>query len=170
MATTQRHQATCRADRDVPPGRALHLIDVENLAGGPRVSPEVAATAIEHFLKAARPGPHDLTRLACNPWLYEALAFDLPDGWWTGFGHGPDGADRRLLDDLEPDGLRRRFDRLVVGSGDHYFAELAAGFRSLGGDTWVISRPSGLSATLGRAASRVLTDTGALVLPAPPTS
>lgn len=168
MATIERHQTSMRVDRDVPPGRALHLIDVENLAGGPRVSPEVAGAALAHFLTAARPGRHDLTRLACNPWLYRVLAFDLPSGWWTGPGHGADGADRRLLDGLEPEWVRRRFDRLVVGSGDHCFAELAEGFRALGGDTWVVSRPRGLSAVLARAASRVLTDNGALVLPPSP--
>ena len=69
---------TTRIDADVPEGRALHLIDVENLAGGPDVSAEVAHTAIDHYRSTACWASTDLTRVACNRWLYEKLAFDLP--------------------------------------------------------------------------------------------
>jgi len=146
-----------KTDADVPAGRTLHLIDVENLAGGPDVSTEVAHAALDDYRRSAAMGPVDLVRVACNPWLFRKLAFDLPSGWSTGFGHGPDGADRVLLDGLHPKGVCRRFDRLVIGSGDHAFAELAAGVRALGGDVWVISRRRSLSAELGRSASRALT-------------
>jgi hypothetical protein len=159
-----------KVDADVPAGRALHLIDIENLAGGPDVSAEVARAAIADYRRSAAIRERDLVRLACNPWLYRRLAFDLPAGWWTAFGHGPDGADRALLEGLEPATVCHRFDRLVIGSGDHCFTDLAAGVRALGGDAWVISRHRSLSRDLERAASRVLTDTGALVLPAEPTA
>lgn len=141
-------------DGDVPAGRALHLIDVENLAGGPDVSAEVARTAIDDYRRSAVVTPGDLVRLARNPWLYRKLAFDLPSGWWTRFGHGPDGADRALLDGLDPESVCRRFDRLVIGSGDHAFADLA---RALGGDLWVISSRRSLSSDLESSVSRAVT-------------
>jgi hypothetical protein len=149
---------TTRIDADVPEGRTLHLIDVENLAGGPHVSAEVAHAAIDHYQRTAQWQPTDLTRLACNPWLFMKLAFDLPAGGLTRFGHGADGADRALLAGLDPETVTRRFHRLVIGSGDHCFTDLAAGVRALGGDAWVISRHGSLSRDLERAASRVVID------------
>jgi hypothetical protein len=48
---------------------------------------------------------------------------------WPGalirWGRGPDGADKVLLAEADPTDVARRFDRLVIASGDHIFGALA---------------------------------------------
>lgn len=83
------------ADRDVPAGRALHLIDVENLAGGPDVSAEVARTAIDDCRRSAVVMPGDLVRLASKGHRVSSLhpraapVLRMRNGPMTGVRHAP---------------------------------------------------------------------------------
>jgi len=72
------------------------------------------------------------------------------------FGSGQDGADRALVTAarfLSADD----FNRVVIGSGDHYFVELAEHCRQLGIAVVVVSRADALSRRLAAIAGDVVT-------------
>lgn len=69
---------------------------------------------------------------------------------------GPDGADLALLDEVRDyKWVAERFHRIVIGSGDGIFAELAAALTGLGVHVGVVSRPDALSFSLGRTATTI---------------
>jgi hypothetical protein len=63
-------------------------------------------------------------------------------------GHGRDGADDALLHTCDPLRIVERYGRVVVGSGDHKFADLVLDLRDHGTLIGLVSRESGLSHTL----------------------
>jgi hypothetical protein len=71
-------------------------------------------------------------------------------------GSGPDGADMALLDVLRHEDVARRFTRVVIGSGDHVFAEEAARLAAQGVCVTVVSRRHSLSRRLAMAAREVI--------------
>jgi len=102
----------------VPAGRALHLIDIENLMGGPQAGRDAIPLATEGYLATVSMMPDDLIVVATNPhlWLPAKLA-------WPGAlvlsARGRDGADRALISQVaDVERIASRFDRLVIGSGD----------------------------------------------------
>lgn len=171
-------EARAAVDRDVPAGRALHLIDLENLLDGHHETADAAevAWAVSGFCRHADWHRDDLVVVAANPALLGRIAFDLPTGWQKVAAPGPDGADRALLRWAGPDLLRHRFHRLVLGSGDGIFSGLAEAVRALGGEVWVVASGGHLSRRLAACATTVVL-LDALVPPvgveaggAPPTS
>ena len=69
---------------------------------------------------------------------------------------GPDGADKALLDKVKDHGfIRRRYYRIVIGSGDHAFADTARMFVGYGLRVDVVSRRTALSKALLAVASSV---------------
>lgn len=98
----------------------------------------------------------DLVVVAANPALLGRIAYDLPPGWQKVAAPGHDGADRALLRWAGPDLLRHRFHRLVVGSGDGIFADLAEDVRGLGGEVWVVASGGHLSRRLAACATTVV--------------
>lgn len=145
-------------DRDVPEGRALHLIDLENLMTGAHEEAGVddAQWVVDRFCGGADWHRDDLVVLAANPALLGRVAYDLPAGWQKVAAPGPDGADRALLARADPDLVGHRFHRLVVGSGDGIFADLAQAVRDQGGDVWVVAVDGHISTRLRRCASTVV--------------
>lgn len=140
---------------DVPRDRALHLIDLENLAGDPRPARRDALALIPIYLELARWRTGDHVVVATNGWLLRQIAFDLPTGWQLRCANGPDGADRALLEVADPRHVAARYHRLVVGSGDGIFTDLVATVAASGIDTALVSRPSGLSRRLRSVAHAV---------------
>lgn len=137
-----------------PTGRSLHLIDIENLLGDPRSSePQVEAAVNAYRRKFVRPG--DQAVIAANPRM--ALAVK---GAWPGalvrVGHGKDGADHALLREAHPDDVARRFDRLVVASGDHIFEGLIMAVRARGVAALVVHRAGSASRRLRRSTRAVV--------------
>ncbi len=86
--------------------RTLHLVDLENLTGDPRAYRATALGVFERYLELARWRPGDLVYVATNPWLYKRIAWEPLVPWHLEFGHGEDGADRRLLAQAAPSGSR----------------------------------------------------------------
>lgn len=137
-----------------PAGRTCVLVDIENLVRDaeedravPVVLDQVLATlgiqASDHVIVAAGP------RLA-------AEAFhQVPRRCRLLLGHGVDGADLALLEAVEPADLARRYDRVIVASGDGIFAPLVAELGRLGVAAHVACRPGDLSARLKLAARKV---------------
>jgi hypothetical protein len=141
---------------DVGTGRTLHLLDLENLSGHPRMGRSEAVTTVHAYLDLVGFGPTDLVRLACNPDLYWVIEQDLPPDWDVRPAGGANGADRALLANVDPFLVARRFHRLVIGSGDHAFTDLALQVRALGPDVWSVSRRGSLHHELRNSVSRSL--------------
>lgn len=136
-------------------GRALHVIDIENLLrlGGDRV--DVGWLRRAYDATAAR-GCNDLARAAASTFVFKEIAHACRS--WTPLfpaGGGPDAADRRLLGDVDPAWTADRFDRVVIGSGDHAFAPLARKLGSQGVEVWAVSWHRSLSRELRQAADVV---------------
>ncbi|MBM3675192.1 MAG: NYN domain-containing protein [Actinobacteria bacterium] len=141
--------------------RSLHLVDLENLVGDPAASGPEALDALARFLAVAEWHEGDLVQLAANPGLLREVAFDLPVPCNPHAVRGDDAADAMLLSHAVPEWVAARFDRLVVGSGDHAFAPRAVAVRDLGVPVVIVSRPGSLSSALqGRGL-------GVRLLPAP---
>ncbi len=143
------------ADRWVPEGRLLHLVDVENLCGGSHVSGDSVAKAMHDYRDAVRVNSIDHVIVACSPQLVIPSHDAVPDARIL-VGRGFDGADIALIDAACVADVARRFDGVIIGSGDHIFTSVAASLRLAGVRVTVVSRQSALSASLGRVAEKVI--------------
>ena len=89
----------------------------------------------------------DVGALAFVAWVW-ARARSVP-------GYGKDGADLALLEVLQED-VARRFDAVVVASGDGVFADLVMELTGRGVHVTVVAHECALSAQLRLAASEVV--------------
>lgn len=134
--------------------RRLFVVDIENVVGGLCSSQEMATWA-RLALEAVLPpsvGDHVVVG-TCHLGL-------LPAGCgWQGpryvVGSGRDGADLALLEVLA-EGVDRRFDELVIVSGDGIFADAAARLGGAGLAVTVVAHQDGLSRRLRMAATKVV--------------
>jgi hypothetical protein len=148
-------RATRARAAHVPPGRTLHLVDAENLMGGPLAGQQALRAAFRSYTRLAQVKPLDHVVIGVNP----ALALSVMDLWPSArlvIGRGRDGADNALLATVtEVEWMASRYDRLVIGSGDHAFAFAAAAFYAVGLRVDVVARGSSLSAILAALASSI---------------
>jgi hypothetical protein len=136
-----------RLRRHLPAGRTLHLVDLENLAGGSSASPAEIAAALSSYERTVRFAPGDHRVVACG----KGLVYPVKDRWpgaLVKFARGIDGADRLLLAAAEPAYVAAHYDRVVVAGGDHVFADLVAALGARGVDVCVVSLRSALSRRL----------------------
>jgi hypothetical protein len=120
--------------------RTLHLVDIENLVGGPEATGDEVIDTFERYLDAAAWEAGDLVYVAANPWLAQEFAWRLPVQCNVHTAHGHDGADLALLAHCAPEFVGRRAGRLVIGSGDHAFIGRAVAARALGVGVLVVAR------------------------------
>jgi hypothetical protein len=152
MKTARCHEQTHqlrKARRWAPPGRTLHLIDLENLIGGSTAEGEAVRAALASYRRRLGIREGDLIVIAASPLMaFEAKAY------WSGAlvrtARGVDGADIALLTEGSPEELARRFDRVVIASGDGIFAALATDLREREVSVAIASRPGALSGALRR--------------------
>jgi hypothetical protein len=130
--------------------RSLHLVDLENLLANPRASAPVALATFDQYLAVARWQSGDHVIVATNPWLMGRIAFELSVPASLHAVHGHDGADVMLLSLAPPEWVVKRFDRLVIGSGDGIFSGCARRVRRGGVAVEIVSRSSGCSKKLHR--------------------
>ena len=148
------HPVYSRRDPRLPAGRTLHLIDFENLMGGPQAGTEAMGHAKASYLSAVTTRAGDHVIVGANP----ALLLDMATIWPGArpvIGRGPDGADLALLAEARPADVALRFDRIVIGSGDGIFANLAAESVHNHLVVIVVSRPESLSRALAAAAPHI---------------
>jgi hypothetical protein len=138
-------------------GRTLHLVDIENLAATSRLDRPTAEHTVAAYRRriAVREGDHVVVAADVHNAVPAGLA------WGPGIrlraGVAPDGADAELLDAAgDVDWVAAHYSRVVIGSGDHAFAGLAAQLRSRGVAVVVVAVPDGTSRWLRRAACLVL--------------
>jgi hypothetical protein len=134
--------------------RALHLVDVENLAGEPRPGRSTVEAIRRDYVAQVRPAPEDHIVIACN----HGACLEVGLGWPNArllARSGPDGADHALLEVLNTEDVCRRFDTVVLASGDGIFADAAARLGAAGIAVTVVSRPRPLSRRLRLAARNI---------------
>jgi NYN domain-containing protein len=137
------------------PERALHLIDIENLAGGAKPNFEQIRDVQGIYADRLRFGALDQVVIASNPHALLSVALGWPHARYR-VGYGRDGADLELLDVLLSEKVAARFTRVIIGSGDGAFARAAASLAAAGVQVIVVSRRGSLSARLAFAASEVI--------------
>lgn len=125
-------------------GRAVHLLDIENLTASSLPTTAEVTTVMTLYRSIVPIGPMDQFIVAVN---HKAL---VPAGIaFRGVQllarSGPDGADRALVETAYVDRLGQRFDRVVIGSGDGFFTELAIWLLTQGVRVTVVSRRGSLS-------------------------
>jgi hypothetical protein len=130
-----------------PTSRSLHLVDIENLMGGPAFTVEDAADLVGEYAPVAELGPKDLTVVASSHYAAYAAWFGWPNARRL-VKSGRDGADLALADVMLNEDICRRFERVVVGSGDGIFAHPSAWLQANGCSVTVVCRPGSLSREL----------------------
>lgn len=151
----QRNTAPRRDRRSRTP-RALHLVDVENLALDPDPSVRDVEVALAAYGAVVPRGPGDLTVLSASTRLTKRLVFRLDiQGRFIPAGSGRDAADLALLQAAPAPWVADRFDRLVIASGDGIFSSLSEAVHQFGCEVWVASWRRSLSRELATAADQV---------------
>ena len=107
------------------------MIDIENLTGGSSAGAAAVAPVLSTYRSTAAVGPDDHAVIAAGPTLAIAAGLAWPACQLL-IGRGVDGADRALLDAIEPAFAASHYDRVVVASGDHAFVPLVAALQSRG--------------------------------------
>lgn len=134
-------------------GRALHLLDVENLAGLPpeEATSECYVAALADYFTAVRPSPDDSFVVGAHP----SNILKAPEV----FRHfkvlpqrGKDGADLALihyaLNELKVDWILKRYSTIWVGSGDGIFTKLVVELKAKKVRTRVAGRARHVSMSL----------------------
>lgn len=148
------------------PDRALHLVDIENLAGAPVPSLAQVNDVQARYLACPGFGPDDQAVLAASHLGLLNAGLGWPHARYR-VRSGKNGADLELLDVLEHENIAARFSHVVIGSGDGMFARAAAGLASRGVRVTVVSRRTSLARDLARAARDVIYLNSSPLLPAP---
>lgn len=135
--------------------RTLHLVDIENLIG---TDPKTASIHdIRHafglYAVAAHQRMADLMIVGCNPELAIKVADTLRGAGRIRPRKGTDGADLALLEAVDIDLWAERFDRIVIGSGDHIFTETATRLRDAGLEVVVVGLSGHVSIDLRNTAT-----------------
>ena len=125
--------------------RTLHLVDIENLVGDPKAPTVVVLDVLDRYLDVAGHRDGDHVVIAANPGLMAKVAFDLPVPCNVHAARGENGADLVLLAQAEPSRVAARYDRLVIGSGDGAFADVAIAVRDLDTPVVVVAQPGCMS-------------------------
>jgi hypothetical protein len=138
--------------------RSFHIVDIENLAGPGHADLKAVTHASAAYKLRARIGAADHVVVGTNMDAVYRLTVGLA---WPGArvvsGQGANGADRALLDAVNPAWIMRRgFDRVVIGSGDRCFASLGTTLKRAGVTVHVVGRPHEIHCSLWPASHLVL--------------
>ena len=137
------------------PERALHVVDIENLAGAAVPSLALVAEVQGRYFARLDLGTDDQVVMAAS----HLSLLDAARGWPHAryrVRSGKDGADLALIDVLEHENVAARFSHVVIGSGDGLFGDAAASLAARGVYVTVVSRKASLAQGLARAARDVI--------------
>jgi hypothetical protein len=137
------------------PDRALHVVDIENLAGAAVPSLTQVSEVAGRYMSQLRFGDDDQVVMAASHLALLNAALGWPHARYR-VRSGRDGADLELLDVLEHENVAARFSHVVIGSGDRGFARAAASLTASGIWVTVVSRRCSLAPGLARAAGNVV--------------
>ena len=105
----------------LPTKRSIHLIDIENLLGGCAASPSVIAKVWHQYRRVACVTLHDQVFVGCSHFFARQAIFSIDSLARFYIRSGRNGAETALIDAIDPLWAARRFDRIVVASGDRAF-------------------------------------------------
>jgi hypothetical protein len=137
------------------PDRALHLVDIENLAGTAIPSLLQVRVVQGRYLARLDFGEADQVVMAASHLGLLNVALGWPHARYR-VRSGPDGADLELLDVLLHEDVAARFSHIVIGSGDGVFGQAAKSLSARGVWVTVVSRRDSLSPGLAEAATDVV--------------
>lgn len=143
MAQMDNHKSRLRKCRQWPPrGRTLHLVDIENIVG---VDPRVATRgdyidSARAYDQASNRALGDHLVVGCNPVNFLNASAAFPGSQLLGY-YGPDGGERAIIESVNAAFVCRAYFRVVIGSGDHAFAPIAAELLKRGLSVETVSRP-----------------------------
>jgi hypothetical protein len=147
------------------PERALHVVDIENLAGAAIPTLAMVSDVQVRYLTLLRFGVDDQVVLAASHRGLLNAGLGWPHARYR-VRSGKDGADLELIDVLEHENVAARFDHVVIGSGDGGFSQVAAELAARGLHITVVSRRDSLSSGLARVAGDVVYLDGSLAVAA----
>lgn len=133
-----------------PQPRTIAFIDIENLVGSADPN-EHECVAVRQVVEAHLDVQRSPVVAACSHHAARVAAFAWPSARWK-WRSGENGADTALIDDMDLELIADRFDRVLIGSGDGIFAEVAALLAVRGVQVDVVSRHGSLSNRLRLAA------------------
>ncbi|BAU99691.1 NYN domain-containing protein [Aurantimicrobium minutum] len=135
--------------------RELHLIDIENELGTGQVKSADISRFCTFYLEANNvpADAHIVVASSSSQNLLES-AFGWP-GARTVWLPGQDGADRALLQIAYEENVEKRYDKVVIASGDHIFAEAAEALQNLGVKVKVFARAVFVSVLLQSACNDI---------------
>src|SRR3984957_18082784 len=137
------------------PDRALHVVDIENLAGAAVPSLDLVSAVQVRYLDCLGFGADDQVVLAASHLALLNAGLGWPHARYR-VRSGKDGADLELIDVLEHENVATRFSHVVIGSGDGRFGGSAASLAARGVRITVVSRRDSLSSGLARVAGDVV--------------
>jgi NYN domain len=137
------------------PARALHVVDIENLAGTAVPTLSQVAEVQGRYGSRLGFGADDLVVMAASHRGLLNVALGWPHARYR-VRSGPDGADLELLDVLMHEDIAARFTHVVIGSGDGAFVQAAGNLAERGVRVTVVSRRDSLALSLARSASDVV--------------
>lgn len=135
--------------------RTLHLIDVENLLCTPNPAPGDVRALESEYRRLADVGEDDHVVVACSHHCARRVWFEWDPSARRLVRSGHNGADSALLDLLAAEHPEERYTRIVIGSGDGAFAEVAATLTDAGVDVEVVAPPTGISGRLRASGAHV---------------
>ncbi|MEZ7129649.1 hypothetical protein ACBR40_30315 [Nonomuraea sp. AD125B] len=130
--------------RTLRAGRAIHLLDIENLTASPSPTAAEIAHTMSDYLQRVPVGPLDQFVVGVNPRSLVEVGRVI-HGAQILTRSGPDGADSVLAEMAVSDRVDLRFERVVIGSGDGYFADLAVWLAARDARVTVVTRTGLLS-------------------------
>lgn len=148
------------------PQRAVHLIDIENLAGYPVPNVGSVRELRDRYASRVGFGPIDQVVLACNHLAIGQAIFGWPGVRYL-IRSGKNGADTELINVIAYEDIAARFSRVVIASGDGIFSSQATALRTLGCHVTVVSRRAALSKRLQHTAHRLIYIDGPQAQPVP---
>lgn len=152
---TSRRSRSAGHQESLRHGRAMHLLDIENLVGSTRPTTCEVEEVMTVYETLVPIGAMDHYVVAVNHSALVAVGIAF-HGVRLLARSGPDGADRALAETAYDDRIDLRFERVVIGSGDGYFVDLAHWLTESGLHVTVVSRPGSLSRRLSATVSDVI--------------
>jgi NYN domain len=137
------------------PDRALHVVDIENLAGAAVPSLALVSEVQGRYVACLGFGADDQVVLAASHLGLLNAGLGWPHARYR-VRSGKDGADLELIDVLEHENVAARFGHVVIGSGDGGFSRAAADLAARGIHVTVVSRRASLHPRLAKAARDVI--------------
>ncbi|MEV6983024.1 NYN domain-containing protein [Sphaerisporangium sp. NPDC051017] len=141
---TSRRSRRLEHQESLRQGRAMHLIDIENLVGSTRPTTCEVEEVMTIYESLVPIGAMDHYVVAVNHTALLAVGIAFR-GVRLLARSGPDGADRALVESAYDDRIDLRFERVIIGSGDGYFVNLADWLTEAGLHVTVVSRRGSLS-------------------------